>query len=213
MLLRKPKLGNMNPVAYLLSQQGKTIGITQEESVREAGYAVDHGEPVNYALLADFVFENKTYHGVVVVTAYRLICCTSVRHNSLTVSLPFFASFEFGNIKGFIHKELSVRCDKIDVIIKAPSPDLDQLCHMISGALYAHPGKFAINYEPWVGRQSAEEYQRIQKIKDDFKNTRSLSKTEAAAYGNCPQCGCKTLIERKRKIYCAKCNYNFRPIK
>lgn len=195
---------------YLVAY-GQVVTPMMEESLQESDYLLDSIERVTFALYASFSIEGRSQSGVIMVTTHNFFCCSSVGHNLVSVQMPYTECIGISNAKGFLTKKLPIHCGNVVVEVSSTPEKISQLTHALLNAISVAPSQRPLTYpgSSRVIRRSAEDYQKIQNIKGDYKNTRSLSKAEAAAYGKCPQCGCKTLIEFKGKIYCAKCNYCF----
>lgn len=189
---------------------GKHIPPEYSESVREADYALALGEQVNFALLSSFMLDGNKYSGVVAVTTHRILCCSSVNHNTTFVTLPYSACVGIGNTKGIIFRNLPIVCDNISVDVKAAGIDIDLLRGNILTSIEASPNQKPIAFAPSVRTISVEEYKRVQKEKNAHHGERRLTESESREYSPCPECKGTVIVERNGQIYCSKCGNSFK---
>lgn len=184
---------------------GKHIPSVYKDAVRETDYALAMGESVNFALLSSFTLDGKQYSGVVAVTTHRILCCSSVNHNTTFVTLPYSACVGIGNTKGIIFRNLTIVCNNISVEVKAAEIDIDLLRGNILTSIEASANQSPIVFVPSVRTISEEEYKRVQEIKNAHRGERRLTKAESQKYSPCPKCKGTIIVERNGHIYCYKC--------
>lgn len=161
---------------YLIAHR-KPVGLAIKESVTHADYSIDLGERVRYATPATFSVEGKDHSGVAVVTTHRLICCSSVRHNLVRVSMPFSQSIGIGEESGLLLKQIPISCDNISVSVKASSDSIKQMRNELLDAIEAAPNQKDLRLGgATIFRQSAEDHRRIQKIKAAHAGERRTKK-------------------------------------
>lgn len=189
---------------------GKPITSAYSEAVREADYALALGEQVNFALLSSFALDGRQYSGVVAVTTHRILCCSSVNHNTTFVTLPYSSCVGIGNTKGIIFRNLPIVCDNITVEVKAAGLDIDLLRGNILTSIEASANQNPIAFAPSVRTISAEANKKAQEIKDAHRGERRLTKAESQKYSPCPKCKGTIIVERNGQIYCSKCGNNLK---
>lgn len=195
------------PSEYLVAH-GQKVTLAIEESVIGADRVIEQGERTRFAMPGSFSLNGSAYAGVIVVTTHRFICCSSVGHNSVVVSMPFSQSVGIGNEAGLILKQIPISCDSVCVTVKASGESVKGLRDELLNAIEAAPNQKPIDFRgAAVHQQSAEPYRQVEKIKDAHRGERRLSKAEAAAYGPCPDCKGTVIVERDGKVCCLKCGH------
>lgn len=195
---------------YLVAHD-QHISHANMESVKEADLLLEYGERVKFAFIASFVIEGKSYPGVVMVSTHSFYCCSSVLHNLVIVQMPYSACIGIGDIKGLLTKKVSIHCEDVTVEISGTSAELAQLTQALLAAIPSAPSqKTAVQpNHARIIRRSAEQYAKVERIKQPYRNGRRLSKTEQAAYGKCPSCGGTMLCAKKvpggEIVFCPKC--------
>lgn len=195
---------------YLVAH-GQQISFAIKESVIEADRLLDPGERVKFALVASFSIEGASHPGVVMVTTHNFYCCSSVRHNLISVHMPYTECITIGDAKGLFTKKLPIHCETVAVEVSSTPEKITQLTeallHAISTASQRPP--LTLPVSSGIIHQSADQYKAVEKIKKAHVGERRLNKTESAAYGACPECKGTILVEKNGKIYCYKCQHNF----
>lgn len=196
------------PSEYLVAH-GQHISSAAKESVIEADRMIEVGERTVAAWQAAFSADTSFHAGIVAITTHRLLCCSCIANNLISVSLPFSEYIDIGNETGIIRKQLPIHCRNVTIVIRAPINLIAQIKASILKGIETAPIQEPILFEPAVFRQCATARRQIQKIKSTHKDERRLSKAETADYGKCPTCQGHVLIEKKRGVYCASCGYRF----
>lgn len=200
----------MITVEEVLRGKGNSIGLTIKDSVREADYQLALGERVTAAWQAAFSTDKEFHSGIVAATTHRLLCCSCVANNLIIASLPYAECIGIGDEHGRILKVLPVHCGDVHIEIKASGEHIGQIRDAIFKGIEAAPLQKPLDFKPCLTLQSSAERRAIEKIKFGHKDERRLSKSEAAAYGKCPSCTGNLLVEKRGKIICSKCGYEFK---
>lgn len=155
----------MITVEEALKSKGAAIGPMLKDSVREADYQLVLGEKVAAAWQAAFSVDGSYHAGVVAVTTHRLLCCSCVANNLIVATLPFSECIGIGEESGRLQKQMPVRCEGADVIIKASGTHIAQIRSKLLSAIEAAPLQKPLDLSPGVFHQSSSERRRIQAIK------------------------------------------------
>ena len=177
-----------------------------KDSVKEADYAIENGEKVNYALMASASFGKEFHPAVIVVTTHRLLCCSCVA-DIILASLPYESCIGIGDGKGLILKRVSIHCAGVSVSVETTSEKVSALRAALLDAIEIYPNQKPISFSPKVFIQAAAERERVNDIKNVHQGERRLGKAEAVKYGKCPDCGGSVWVEKESQIYCLKCGH------
>lgn len=194
---------------YLIAAGNKT-GIALKESVRDADYALEYGEYVNYVLTATMYTGMGNGLGVIAVTTHRLLCVTTLFHDMTLVSMPLAQGIRFGDASGFIIKRIPVSCGHVSIDITAKAAEISTLIAAVKGAECSLHLQEDIRFnEAFILHQNVVQAMQSRSIKKAHVGERRLSAEESGKYAPCPNCKSKVIVEKNGKILCAKCGYQF----
>jgi len=203
----------MITIEDVLNANGQPVGAISEESVREAEYSLGRNEQASYALISTFSFDGHSHAGVVVVTPLQVVFCSSISSMQTRIHFPFSCCIGIGDAKGFLLKEIPITCEGYVVRVKAAKENLDKLRTSIMDAIEAFSPRAASTDKPFIFHQDPIQAKEIAAIKSPHKGERRLSRTEVSAYGSCPDCNGKMLVEKGGYVLCARCQHQFGPLK
>ena len=186
---------------------GHRVSFLMKESVVEADKIIEVGEKTIAAWQATFSIDNSSHAGIITVTTHRLLCCSCVAGNLIYASVPFSPDVECKPVTGFLQKKMPIACRGISVTVQATAEHIAQIRTALEKGIETVPSQEPIAFEPFVFRQGSTKRQEVQRIKSANIDGRRLSKAEATAYGVCPTCKGRVLVERKGSVYCANCNH------
>lgn len=197
------------PSEYIVAHGGK-IPLAADATAYNIDLQIEDGERTKAAWQAAFSTDKEFHSGIVAVTTHRLLCCSCVANNLIIASLPYAECIGIGDEHGRILKVLPVHCGDVHIEIKASGEHIRQIRDAIFKGIEAAPLQKPLDFKPCLTLQSSAERRAIEKIKFGHKDERRLSKSEAAAYGKCPSCTGSLLVEKRGKIICSKCGYEFK---
>lgn len=201
----------MITVEEALKSKGISIGPMLKDSVREADYSIPLGEKVVEAWSAAFSVDGSFHAGIIAITTHQLLCCSCIANNLIFAKIPFSECIGIGDEKGIIQKQMPVHCDDVCITIKASGEHISQIRSALLKGIEEAPLQKPFDLKPAVIKQDSVSRNNVQKIKKAHIGERRLSKSESAAYGSCPNCRGKILVEKSGAIYCLNCGHKFKP--
>lgn len=196
------------PSEYIVAHGGK-ISSAEDVTAYNIDMQLERGERTKGAWQTAFAVDESFHPGIVAVTTHRLLCCSCVANNLLVASLPFSKCIGMGYESGRILKVLPVHCEDVHVKVKASGEHIAQIREAVLKGIEERPLQTDLDISPYVIQKSSAERREVQKLKTEHKGERRLSKSEAAAYGECPSCKGTVLVEKKGAVYCLKCGHEF----
>lgn len=196
------------PSEYIVAHGGK-ISSAEDATAYNIDMQLERGERTKGAWQTAFAVDESFHPGIVAVTTHRLLCCSCVANNLLVASLPFSKCIGMGDESGRILKVLPVHCEDVHVKVKASGEHIAQIREAVLKGIEERPLQTDLDISPYVIQKSSAERREVQKLKTEHKGERRLSKSEAAAYGECPSCKGTVLVEKKGAVYCLKCGHEF----